>query len=95
MNNLEQSEVAQEDQVLTIPKGYFVTGCDLDSNLPTCKICSEKDAFDEKTIEVPYALAYYLRTHFNGSYKMRELIINQTKRSMQNQFKELLGIEEV
>jgi hypothetical protein len=35
MNNL--NIVAPADQILTIPKGYFVCGCDLDAIPPTYK----------------------------------------------------------
>ena len=90
MNNNE--EVAKEDQTLIIPKGYFVCNCNLDKDPPTCRIASETDLLLEKELVIPLALAYYLRTHFCGSYKMRELIEKNTKRHMQNEFKELLGI---
>ena len=96
MNNNEEVTrdecVAEEDQTLIIPKGYFVCKCDLDDNPPTCKIASETNFLEEKVLIVPLALAYYLKTHFCGSYKMRNLIENQTRRALQNEFKELLGI---
>ena len=87
-------EIAQEDQTLTIPKGYFVCGCDLDKNPPTCEIASfdEESILEEKELIVPFALAYYLRTHHCGSYRMRELIEEQAKRKLRNSFKDLMNI---
>jgi hypothetical protein len=90
MNN--SNIVAIEDQFLTIPQGWFVCGCDLDAIPPTYKICKEKNILEEQILLFPPALAYYLSTHFCGSYKMKTIYENGATLKLQNEIKEVLGI---
>lgn len=88
------NDIAQEEQVLTIPKGYFVVRCDFDKEEPTITLHHEYacDCFDEMIVPAPKALAYYLKTHGCGSKIMRNIIENQGKREVRNAIKEALGI---
>lgn len=87
-------EVASEDQVLTIPKGWFVSGCYFDKDPPTCRISKEDDVLEERTLLIPPALAYYLSTHFCGSYKMQKIYKDQAVRELQCKFRDLLGVND-
>ena len=88
----EITEVAKEDQTMTIPKDYFVCGCDLDANPPICKIATDIDILQEKEILIPPALAYYLTTHFCGSWKMKENYEERAKFNLRREIKKLLDI---
>lgn len=85
-----------EDQTMTIPKDHFVCGCDLDDENPYC-IITPKDEYAveyEKRVPIPKSLAYYLRTHFCGSHKMRDILFKQGQSQVRDQIKEALGLDE-
>lgn len=77
---------------LIIPDGWFVYMVDLDCQEPYATICKDDDSDEVATIFIPKALAYYLSTHFCGSEVMRELIVEDTRRSIANVVKGALGL---
>jgi hypothetical protein len=83
-----------EDQTMTILKDHYVCGCNLDDDPPFC-IVSPKDEFTsehEKKVLIPKSLAYYLRTHWCGSYKMNNIIEEHGKSLIREQIKDALGL---
>lgn len=91
---MQDDVIAMEDQTMTIPKDHFVCGCNLDDEVPYCTI-TPKDEFaveHEKKVLIPKALAYFLRTHFCGSYEMHKLITDHAKFEAREKIKEALGL---
>lgn len=86
-------EFCDKDETITIPKGHFVCRCDLDAEEPYIQICHKDDVLKETKVLVPKALAYYLTIHFCGSHKMRNLIVEDTKREIRNGLSEILGFD--
>jgi hypothetical protein len=77
---------------LTIPDGYAVLRVDLDADIPIIVINKGpyfKDK-DQKILEVPRSLAYYLTTHHNGSLKFREQIRTDAQNHLRSMLKDLL-----
>ena len=84
--------------VLEIPDGWFVTGANFDIPEPIVHITKEDSVkvysvpTEERTLRVPKALAYYLSTHFCGSYVMRGRIVEDARNCIRTGIKELLGL---
>lgn len=74
-----------------IPDGWFVHYVNLDIPEPCASITNEKSG-EDKTILIPKALAYYLGTHFCGSYVMRDQIVEDAKRTIRNAIKNALDL---
>jgi len=82
------------EETMTIPAGHFVIKVDLDCDTPYCKVCRENDCTDIKEkILIPKALAYFLRTHFCGSNRMHDSLIEDGRRGCQNEIKDALGLK--
>ena len=85
-----------EDQdiggVLEIPDGWFLSGADFDSEIPTIEI-SSMDHTDSKTLAVPRSMAYFLSRHFCGSKEMAELLREDGRREVRNVIRGALGIK--
>ncbi len=79
--------------ILDIPNNWFVYHADFDDKEPYIIICDSETFSKEVRLPVPKSLAYYLTTHFCGSEKMNNSIVESAKLSLQNQIKALLGIE--
>lgn len=78
---------------MEIPDGWFVHKVDLDAQVPYCVIMNiDLTKNQEKAINIPPSLAYYLRTHFCGSEKMHNDIFKDGQRNIQNQIKRALGV---
>lgn len=84
--------VSDIDENICIPAGWFVYSVCLDAEEPYCIICNSKDVNEEEKIKVPKSLAYYLSTHFCGSQKMHDKLIEDGKRLLRNQIKNILGV---
>lgn len=88
-NPTQDKRVAEFDQMMLIPKGTYVYGCDLDADEPTCSIRESNRAISadtERTVLVPKALAYFLSTHYCGSMKMRKKITDTAKRELRDEY---------
>jgi len=76
------------------PDIMFVNGVDLDCDFPYCEAFLIDNAGDEKPkyFAINPALAYYQKTHFCGSQTMCDNLIADGRRKVQNEIKEVLGI---
>ena len=81
-----------KDDHMVIPAGWFVYTVCLDAEVPYCTICNSEDVNEERKVKIPESLAYYLSTHFCGSQKMHDKLIEDGKRQLRNQIKNILGI---
>lgn len=77
---------------LTIPDGWFLYGANFDCEEPYIQIVSDK-GLEQKELLVPKSLAYYLSVHFCGSGEMRFKIQENTRRSIKEGIKQILGWE--
>jgi hypothetical protein len=85
---------ANQDESLTIPAGHSVHACDLDTDQPWCEIRPDSGDMEPATkLRIPWALAYFLRTHFCGSNKMRDLIVDHARRDIANTIGDALGVD--
>lgn len=93
MSNINYLEWQEIGGSITIPKDWFVSKVNLDSEEPYVMIESLV-YMDAKPVKLPFpkSLAYYLRTHFCGSQAMHDLIADNTRRDIKNTIKQALGI---
>ena len=90
---MDSSSVRHAEQ-LTIPADHSVHGCDLDADEPYCVIRPDAGDMEPETkCKIPFALAYFLRTHFCGSEKMRDLIESNARREIKNAIFDALGVK--
>ena len=78
-----------------IPPDHFVVGCNLDADEPWFEIVSNSASarIPPKRMPIPKELAFYLRTHWCGSKKMHEKIVENTRRGIANNIKAALGLD--
>jgi len=81
-----------KDNILQIEDGWFVYGADFDCDEPYI-VLANNDTNEEKRVNVPEQLAYYLRTHWCGSQRMHDLIYDKGVNSTRYKIKEALGIK--
>lgn len=80
----------KEDETITIPKDYYVTMVDFDSQQPFVNVVKDGEKGIKK-ISVPKALAFFLSNN-SGSRKMTEKLRDEGVKQIQNGMKELLGL---
>ena len=81
------------EQSLVIPANHSVHRCELDGAMPFCEIRPDEGNMEPATVlEIPFALAYFLRTHWCGSAKMEALIATNATRRVQQAIKDALGL---
>jgi len=81
--------------IMDIPDGWFVTEVNLDVEEPYAIITADykiSNNIQESRMLIPKSLAYYLSTHFCGSNVMRQMIQENTKHSIGQSIKEILGL---
>ena len=79
---------------MKIEEDYFCYEANFDCDEPFITLCHKDDVAISYEVEIPYQLAYYLRTHHCGSKKMRNLIQEHAVQNIQHKLKELMGIKE-
>lgn len=93
-NMFYKDQTATANQTMTIPAGCFVTGVDLDAAPPYIYVASEADAaLSAVKIELPPALAFFLRVHWCCTNDVRNRIEKNAKLELQSQLRKLLGVE--
>lgn len=88
--NKDQDEIVSGGN-LDIPDGFFVYDLRVDDADPIVEIINDETG-EERTLKVPRALAYYLRTHDCGSALMRQKIEENAIRKMQKNLRHILGL---
>ena len=82
--------------IIEIPDGWFVHGANFDADEPFILMTKNDGRSNsseyEKKVFVPKALAYYLSTHFCGSTKMADRLIEQGKWNVRNKIQDALGL---
>jgi hypothetical protein len=78
---------------LEIPDGWFVGDAYFDAPEPYIVIVNDKYWDKKEKIKVPEALAYYLSTHYSGSQKMREEILEKGRLEVINNIKKILRLD--
>ena len=61
------------------------------SNLEYITVCSS-DNMEEEKILMPEQLSYYLKTHFCGSNRMHDNLIERGGQAVKDQIKDILGV---
>lgn len=76
-----QEQVQTEDVTLTIPAKHKVVACNFDDEKPYLRVidATVTDCQKAKTIDVPMALAYYLKKVFCGSEIMNKRIRDEAR----------------
>ena len=95
--------IVDEDETLTIPKGYMINYIDADGEegdgenpyfcISTGEGNPNDDDFDVK-FPLPKALAHYLREMHCGSETMEKFLINCGREQVKEELKKLLGLED-
>lgn len=82
-----------KNKPMTVKDGWFCCGADFDCKDPYILVSSENICSEEEKILIPEEVAYYLRTHFCGSRRMRDRIRRNTVMDIRDKIKDALGIE--
>lgn len=79
---------------LEIPDCWYVHHVDFDSDTPSLNIAPASSLITGKDtkLPVPRALAYYLTTHFCGSQKMHDQLVEDGRQEVRNEIKDILKI---
>ncbi len=71
-----------------IPNNCAVMAVHLDGYEPYAIVCEKDGIMREENYSIPYALAYFLRTHWSGTEELKIL----HRRELANEIKRLLAI---
>lgn len=93
-NDFYKDQTASSDQTMTIPADCFVTGVNLEDAKPFIRVENESDSGSapDRKIELPPALAFFLRVHWCCTNDVRRRIEKDAKEALQDDLKQLLGI---
>lgn len=91
-NKRRDTKDSDKGGTLEIPDGWFLTYADFDAEVPTITIGSNEVGLEDRVLEIPLSMAYYLSTQFCGSQRMRELLTEAGRRQVRNNIKTALGL---
>lgn len=85
-----KESISENTETLIIPKGFFVSFADFDSENPYIELKND-DPIKIETfkVSVPSALAYYLSTNYCGSQKMERSLISKGENNMKIRIKKI------
>ncbi len=77
---------------MIIKEDWFVYQVNSECEKPYITVCPSNDMEEEKIL-MPEQLSHYLKTHFCGSHRMHDNLIERGGQAVKNQIKNILGVK--
>ena len=88
----EEKKDEPQNTPMTIGEDWYCYSVDFDHDKPYVIVCSNDNSEEEK-IPIPKQLAHYLKTHWCGSQIIHDKIADKARARLQQELRDLLGIE--
>ena len=84
-------EEKEENKPMIIKEDWYVYQVNSECEKPYITVCSS-DNMEEEKILMPEQLSYYLKTHFCGSTRMKDNLVERGRQSIKDEIKDILGV---